>query len=406
MAKIDVPYLVAKKGAKGRILWYWDPGPDLRRAGWKTRRLAKAHHDDPTVAVRQAQDINDQVAAWRAGATATATEDSQPGDPGGRRAPAMMPATPYARSGTLDALIGEYKLSRFWRDLRPSTQRRYRQELKILSDWAGAERIEDITAGDVQTLYEALYEKTPRKAKGAVAMASVVFEFARRSDKIAINPAARAGVRYKPKAPVIWPREAVAHFVAAADARGRHSIGTAVTLNEWFGQRKADLLALSRKVYRDGGFHFQQSKTGARVVLPVDLVPHLVERLEAEYARQPAIGLADRAILIDEATGQPYNAHTFDHVFAEIRAAAAETMKDVAVPFDPDKREPFTALWFSRLRHTAVVRLAEAGCSTLQIATVTGHSPATVDMIMKHYWLPSRGQAAAAFKKRLEHEGK
>ena len=236
-------------------------------------------------------------------------------------------------------------------------------------------------------------------------MASVVFEFARRSDKIAINPAARAGVRYKPKAPVIWPREAVAHFVAAADARGRHSIGTAVTLNEWFGQRKTDLLVLSRKVYRDGGFHFQQSKTGARVVLPVDLVPHLVERLEAEDARQPAIGLADRAILIDEVTGQPYNAHTFDRVFAEIRAAAAETMKDVAVPFDPDKREPFTALWFSRLRHTAVVRLAEAGCSTLQIATVTGHSPVTVDMIMKHYWLPSCGQAAAAFKKRLEHEG-
>lgn len=55
-------------------------------------------------------------------------------------------------------------------------------------------------------------------------------------------------------------------------------------------------------------------------------------------------------------------------------------------------------------RHTAVLRLAEAGCSTLEVATVTGHSPATVDQIMKHYWLPSRGQAAAAFKKRLEHE--
>ncbi|MDJ0945775.1 MAG: hypothetical protein QNJ30_20095 [Kiloniellales bacterium] len=87
---------------------------------------------------------------------------------------------------------------------------------------------------------------------------------------------------------------------------GRHSIGTAFTLNEWFGQRKAVLLGLSRKICRDGGFHFQQGKTGARVVLPVDHVPQLVERLEAEYARQAERGLAGTAILIDESTGRPY----------------------------------------------------------------------------------------------------
>ena len=389
MAKIDVPYLRMRPGARGRVLFYWEPSTKLRHAGWAVRRLS----DDINTAVCQAQEINQQLEAWRGGGT----------DGDAVEIPAA-PAGPYVESGTLDALIAEYKLSRFWRDLKPSTQRRYRQELKILSEWAGSERLEEITAGDIQTLYEALYEKTPRKARGAVAMASVVFEYARRSDKIAVNPAAKAGVKYQPKVPLPWPREAVAHFVATADMLGRHSIGTAVALNEWFGQRKADLLTLSRKIYRDGGFHFQQGKTGAQVVLPLDQVPHLVERLEVEYARQTERGLAATAILIDEATGRPYNSSTFDHVFAEIRAAAAEAMPKVAVPFDPAKREPFTALWFSRLRHTAVLRLAEAGCSTLEIATVTGHSPATVDKIMKHYWLPSRGQAAAAFKKRLEHE--
>ena len=79
-------------------------------------------------------------------------------------------------------------------------------------------------------------------------------------------------------------------------------------------------------------------------------------------------------------------------------------MARVKMPFDPDLTEPFEKLWFSRLRHTAVTRLADAGCEVPQIAAVTGHSPKTVHKILDHYLVATADQAKAAFLKRLHHE--
>jgi hypothetical protein len=42
---------------------------------------------------------------------------------------------------------------------------------------------------------------------------------------------------------------------------GRHSIGTAVMLDEWLGQRQGDILKLPRSIYRAGVLSIRQSKT-------------------------------------------------------------------------------------------------------------------------------------------------
>jgi hypothetical protein len=56
------------------------------------------------------------------------------------------------------------------------------------------------------------------------------------------------------------------------------------------------------------------------------------------------------------------------------------------------------------LRHTAVVRLAEAGVSTLGIAAVTGHAPKTVETILERYHVRTKKAARRAFTARLDAE--
>jgi integrase len=222
------------------------------------------------------------------------------------------------------------------------------------------------------------------------------------------NPAAKPGLIVKrQRDPVLWSREAVAHMAAVADLLGWRSIGTAILLNEWLGQREADVLALPPYREEGGAIVLRQGKTGRRVVLPVHLVPHLVARLKGEAARPDAVrGLS--ALLVHDRTGLPWNEHTFRHTFAAIRDIAASGRE-----FDPKTALPGVApmpacaeLRFAELRHTAVTRLHEAGVDEQGIATISGHTPGSVRAILdRHYLIRTERGAEAAFKRRLAAEG-
>jgi hypothetical protein len=66
-------------------------------------------------------------------------------------------------------------------------------------------------------------------------------------------------------------------LVAAADAIGRASIGDAIYLGLFTGQRQTDRLALKDEGLIDGRRHFRQSKTGALVAIKE--TPQLAARL-------------------------------------------------------------------------------------------------------------------------------
>jgi integrase len=53
-------------------------------------------------------------------------------------------------------------------------------------------------------------------------------------------------------------------------------------------------------------------------------------------------------------------------------------------------------LHFHDLRGTTVTLLSEAGCTSQQIATITGHSLLTVNHILEHYLARTRGLAEQA----------
>lgn len=156
-----------------------------------------------------------------------------------------------------------------------------------------------------------------------------------------------------------------------------------------------------------GRILFKQSKTGARVDLPVDMVARFTARLEAEFAAQEKRGLAGTKLLLCEATGQALKEDHFRHEFARLRARAVRDMAKTGETWFPAEwhetgRVEMAALKFLHLRHTAVTRMAESGVDALGISGVTGHTPKSIDTIIERYMLRTTKPAARAFAQRLE----
>ena len=126
----------------------------------------------------------------------------------------------------------------------------------------------------------------------------------------------------------------------------------------WTGQRQGDLLRLPWSAYDGASIRLRQSKTGARVEIPV---------------------------------GAPLKA-----ALEPPRSTGRSSSSTDARPWTPDG---FRASWgkacegrhrgitFDDLRGTAVTRLALVGCTEAEIASITGHSLRDVRSILDAHYL-------------------
>lgn len=411
MARIHVRYLIELSGAAGQLpRYFWQPSTALRAAGWPAQRvpLDWASHADAdqlrSAAIARAQELNQHLDDTRAAKALAATR------------PPPAPAT-----RTLRDLVLHFQASKDWQGLAPTTQRGYRQCLVKIEEWAGEFPVRAIDAARVQKLKAAL-DHTPAYANAVVRVLRLLMEHARRAGWITANPAQRPRLAGTEPTGLIWPREAVALFAATADAMGLHSVGTAVILNEWLGQREADILRMPRAVLRAGNLVLRQRKTGAGVSLPVAMVPHLHTRLTEELGRRAADDAARTrnnlpiatTVIVSEATGLPYKADNFRHVFARVRARLAQAHLSFGIDHlmpgrDMADHDAFTVrtkdLTFMHLRHTAITRLAEAKCDANLIASISGHAQQTVAAIMDRYMVRTAEIARGAFQRRMDAEG-
>ena len=422
MAKITVRYLTTRPGAAGELpRYFWQPGPTLRAAGWKVERVPVdwAHHTDPgqleAAAIARARDLNETLDQSRAAAGVTLSAPPAP-----------------ASLRTLGDLIRLYQASEAFTGLRDSTRRGYRQCLLKLEEWAADAPVRAIDTVRIQRLKRGL-AATPNYANAVVRVLRLLLAFGRREGWLTLNPAERPGMVEVNPAGLIWPREAVDLFVRTADAMGYASVGTAVVLNEWLGQRQGDILRMPRAALRLGGSTLlvRQSKGGrgkAGVSLPVGMVPHLADRLAGELALLDVTAAARAAeaertglplrlppatIVVSEETEQPYKLDNFRHVFARIRAKAAETTAEFPIDYlmpGRDMADPgaFTIrmeeLTFMHLRHTAITRLAEAECDIGLITAISGHAQTTVQQLMERYMVRTATMARLAFQRRMDAE--
>lgn len=224
------------------------------------------------------------------------------------------------------------------------------------------------------------YARRARGLRSAGAMISAIsaaFTWGRESAKwrIASNPRLSMSFERPPGRVRLITLEEFSALVAAADALGRPSIGDCLYLGLFGGRRQNDRLTLRDEGTVDGRRQLRQSKTGK--LIPIKDAPQLSARLDAARARVAALklkrGTRPDTIVVNEDTGLPYNPTTYRHVFAEVRAHAAQICPTVATARDQD------------LRDTCVILLFRAGCDALEICDITGHSYSSVELIRKHY---------------------
>lgn len=406
MAKISIPCFRIKRTAGG-IRYYWEPSATLKAAGWKPLRLGQ----DEDVAIRAARARNDEVAAWRAGA-ATPREVKR-----------------IEQRHTVDWIIAEFRKHRFPR-LKDSTQAEYASKLKVISRWAGSERIDTITRQNILDFRDALY--APRKdgtvrentAYNTLKVLRTLWGWAKTNQHIAHDPAAGDLDITMPAARQQFAsalgRDAL---VAAAIALDRPNMAAAMILAWTIGQREEDLLKLLQNRYAelepfeaddpavyarlaarepDGrvmGVRLRQGKTNRWIGVPV--TGDARQRLEAAIAAARERKLT--TILFDEERDRTWTsanlsekrtrqAH-FQRSYGAIRDKAVETLQAAG---DVELAAELADLQFRDFRRTCVVTMGQRGIPDHLISAITGHRLETVKKILEVYLPRTTGMAMLA----------
>jgi integrase len=342
-----VPYL-----RQTRSGFYWEPSRRLKALGFAAEPLGA----DPEKALARARELNEQIAA---------------------RIREEIETIPPRRD-TLAWVILDYRKSRAWIKLAPSTKRGYGQYLDKIEAKFGNFRPEAITRRVVKQWQETLEGHAPAFGAAILRVLRIVLKHAKNmGHKINLEDYSKldlhtAGGNQEP-----WEDYEISAYLDEARRQGRQSMALALMLAVCLGQREGDIITMPRSAYdpADGSISITQHKTGRRVAVPV------LPELEREIDITPKLGTI---FVISEKSEKPYKEHHFRHTHRMICRAAGI----------PDRRK------FMDLRHTAATRLGEAGCADDMIRAVTGQLDRTV---VARYVKPTGTMARAAIEKLLHH---
>jgi integrase len=377
LAKVRIRYFVRKRDRRGgEIYFYWQPSAELNRQGWRTVRLSS----DLQQALIEAQQQNQRLDSWRRGEIETEI-------------------TP----DTIPWLIRLYVKDDRYTSLAATTRIGYDYCLRIIEKWsqrAGHLPLATLKRKHVSLFYASMRENTPAKANAVVRVLRILMGFAVDEGFIDHNPASRPRMKGHPPRRQSWNDESVPAFCSTAQEADRHSLALAVLIGANTGQRQGDILRLTWQQYDGQDLTLRQSKTGVLVSIPVTNEIKIALDITRETARlrllrSLSLDLTDskvdvsgliysKSVIVFENTDQPYNVSTFRHEFRRIAGIAG--LHD---------------LQFRDLRRTAVVRLAEAGCTIPQISSITGHQLDRTLRILETY-LPRNTEMARAAIHTLE----
>jgi integrase len=251
---------------------------------------------------------------------------------------------PRLPADSLDALIRAYRRSPEWDALKPHTRAVYAIYLRPLEQ-LGHIPVRKFSRRDLLTLRDAIAKARGNGAgTGFMRSASTLFTWAVDRDWIEHSPVYRvknlAGGHLR-----AWT---LAEAEAAAAALPE-PLRRVVILARYTGQRRGDLVDLGWSAYDGATIRLVQQKTGERLALPV----HPVLKAELDAWRPGATATT----ILTNTLGRPWKPQHLSH---QLPVALAR----IGLPAD---------LNVHGLRKLAATELAEAGCSTHEIAAITGH---------------------------------
>ena len=274
-------------------------------------------------------------------------------------------------AGTLNGLIRDYTLSPEFAKLRESTQREYRRMLTKAEAVFGnmpVVALEDPRVRQDFMKWRATVAMASgdREADNRLSVLSAMISWAKENGQVFSNHI--AGFRrlhHADRSDKIWLPEHITAFMKVAPVE----IQRALILALHTGQRQGDLLQLTWTNYDGTMISLRQGKGGRKVEIPCTrALKKMLKSLDC-----------DAAVILATKTGRPWKARYFKSQWEAASIAAG-----------------ITDLHFHDLRGTAVTMLAEAGCTTPQIAAITGHSLKTVTTILDKYLARTRVLASEA----------
>lgn len=311
--------------------------------------------------------------AWRGG-------PRLPGKPG---EPAFMAAYDAAvrrrvsaPAGTLLSLLQAYQASPDFRDLAERTRADYIGRIELIeasfATFPLAAMTDPAARGKFLDWRDTLALRSRRQADYAWSVLARVLSWGLDRGKIGANPCQRGGRLYRgSRAEHVWTADDEAAFLKSAPSH----LHLPFLLALWTGQRQGDLLRLPWSAYDGAKIRLRQSKTGARVVIPVGAP--LKAALDAAKKRGP--------LVLVNSEGRPWTEDGFRSSWRKACAAAG-----------------VVGVTFNDLRGTAVTRLALVGCTEAEIATVTGHALRDVRSILDSHYLHRDPTLAESAIRKLE----
>jgi integrase len=311
--------------------------------------------------------------AWKGGPALR----GQPGSPefihSYNEAIARKAASP---SGQLLSVLQAYQQCADFGGRAERTRRDYVEKLKLIetefATFPLAALSDRRTRGVFMGWRDKLAMKSRRQADYCWQVLALVLSWASNRGLVTANPCARGGRLYRSaRVDKIWSADDEVVFLRDAPAH----LHLPLLLALWTGQRQGDLLRLPWSAYDGASIRLKQAKTGARVVIPVGAP--LKAALDAAVKHGP--------LILTNSYKRPWTSHRFQ---ASWGIAA--------------RKAGIVGLTFHDLRGTAVTRLAIAGCSEPEIATLTGHSLKDVGSILDSHYLARDPALAESAIRKLE----
>lgn len=277
-------------------------------------------------------------------------------------------ATP--KQGTLWTILTKYQQSQEFLGLAERTRLDYVKQIKTIEKRFKTLPLSTLadrrTRGVLMEWRDKLALKSLRQADYAWTVLARVLSWALNRGLVTDNPCAKGGRLYDTsRAENIWTDLDEEAFIQKAP----HHLHLAILLALWTGQRQGDLLRLTWFAYDGTHIRLKQSKGGRRVVIPVGAP--LKAALDATQRHDCILTTMD---------GQAWTEDGF-------RSSWKKACKKAGV----------VGVTFHDLRGTAVTRLAVAGCTEAEIATITGHALRDVRSILDAHYLnrdPALGESA------------
>ena len=244
--------------------------------------------------------------------------------------------------GSIGWVIQRYRDSDEYRDLSPGTVKYYKRFLREIEALGPALPFASFTRRAVVDFIES-YPKAFQRRQSAAVLKNL-FKLARYHGVVATDET--AGLRLKTSRPRdrIWTDDEVARWIEVAGAEDPH-MTTAFLLLQFTAQRPTDVLRMTWPQYSGSAIRLRQQKTGALLDIPVH--PVLRDHLDG-------LTRSGSSLTIVAFRGRPVKYLRFNERFRRVAERAG---------IDAQARD---------LRRTAMLRMAEAGATVPQIASVSG----------------------------------